>query len=175
MVMPPGVVATLCGSGTRGRFGEVGDPFGVVAASCSGRAEVALVALRVESGGGSGGTLMARCLIAGRLELYREIRSSRRVMSESRPEYSRSALDSVVDAVRGLVSEGVNRRVVVRDSKDDVVLEVPVALGVVAALAAPVAMTIGAGVVLVGKCEIKLEDRRRPGAQPATTVDGEQV
>lgn len=118
---------------------------------------------------------MARRLVTGTVELYREIRSLRRVMSESKPEYSRSAVDSVVDAVRGLVSEGVNRRVVVRDSKDDVVLEVPVALGVVAALAAPVATTIGAGVALVGKCEIKLEDRRRPGAQSATTVDGEQV
>jgi hypothetical protein len=102
-----------------------------------------LAALRVGSGGGQGETLMARRLITGTLELYREVRSSRRVMSESRPEYTRTAVDSVVDAVRGLVSEGVNRRVVVRDSKDDVVLEVPVALGVVAALAAPVATTIG--------------------------------
>lgn len=95
-------------------------------------------------------------------------------MSESKPEYTRTAVDSVVDAVRGLVSEGINRRVVVRDRKDDVMLEVPVALGVVAALAAPVATTIGAGVALVSKCGIKLEDRRGPGAQP-TTVDSEQV
>ena len=73
-------------------------------------------------------------------------------MSESKSEYPRTAVDSVVDAVRGLVSEGINRRVVVRDSKHDVVLEVPAALGVVAALAAPVATTIGAGVALVGKC-----------------------
>jgi Domain of unknown function (DUF4342) len=92
-------------------------------------------------------------------------------MSESKPENTRSAVDSVVDAVRGLVSEGINRRVVIRDSRDDVVLEVPVALGVVAALIAPVATTVGAGVALVGKCDIKLEDRR----QPATTADVEQV
>jgi hypothetical protein len=96
-------------------------------------------------------------------------------MSESRSESTRSGVDSVVNAVRGLVSEGINRRVVVRDSKDDVVLEVPVALGLVAALAAPVATTIGAGVALVGKCEIKIEDRRQPGSQPATTVETEQV
>ena len=96
-------------------------------------------------------------------------------MTESKPEYTRTAVDSVVDAVRGLVSEGINRRVVVRDSKDDVLLEVPVALGVVAALAAPVATTIGAGVALVGKCAIKIEDRRQPGSEPATTVDSEQV
>ena len=96
-------------------------------------------------------------------------------MTESKPEYTRTAVDSVVDAVRGLVSEGINRHVVVRDSKDDVVLEVPVALGLVAALAAPVATTIGAGVALVGKCEIKLEDRRKPGSQPATTVESDQA
>ncbi|MCG8923023.1 MULTISPECIES: DUF4342 domain-containing protein [Lentzea] len=96
-------------------------------------------------------------------------------MSEPKAESTRTTVDSVVDAVRGLVSEGINRRVVVRDSKDDVVLEVPVALGVVAALAAPVATTIGAGVALVGKCDIKLEDRRRPGAQPATTAGADQV
>ncbi|MET9230035.1 DUF4342 domain-containing protein [Lentzea sp. NPDC003310] len=97
-------------------------------------------------------------------------------MSESRSESTRTAVDSVVDAVRGLVSEGINRRVVVRDSKDEVVLEVPVALGVVAALAAPVATTIGAGVALVGKCGIKLENRQQPGAEPATTtVESERV
>ncbi|HTI25672.1 MAG TPA: DUF4342 domain-containing protein [Kutzneria sp.] len=96
-------------------------------------------------------------------------------MSASKPESTRSAVDSVVDAVRGLVSEGINRRVVVRDSRDDVVLEVPMALGIVAALVAPVATTVGAGVALVGKCDIKLEDRRQPGSQPATTVDAEQA
>ncbi len=96
-------------------------------------------------------------------------------MNESKPEYTRSAVDSVVDAVRGLVSEGINRRVVVRDSKDDVVLEVPMALGVFAALAAPVATTLGAGAALFGKCDIKLEDRRQRGNQPATTVDTEQA
>jgi hypothetical protein len=96
-------------------------------------------------------------------------------MSESKPESNRAAVDSMVDAVRGLVSEGVNRRVVVRDSKDDVVLEVPVALGLVAVLAAPVVTTIGVGVALAGKCGIKLENRQQPGSQPATTVDSEQV
>jgi hypothetical protein len=96
-------------------------------------------------------------------------------MSESRSESNRAAVDSMVDAVRGLVSEGVNRRVVVRDSKDDVVLEVPVALGLVAVLAAPVVTTIGVGAALVGKCGIKLESRRQLGSQPATTVDVEQV
>jgi hypothetical protein len=96
-------------------------------------------------------------------------------MSESKSEPTRNPVDSVVDAVRGLVSEGINRRVVVRDSKDDVVLEVPVALGLVAAFAAPVATTIGAGVALVGKCGISLEDRRKPGAEPATTVEAEQA
>jgi hypothetical protein len=96
-------------------------------------------------------------------------------MSESRPESNRGAVDSVVDAVRGLVSEGVNRRVVVRDSKDDVVLEVPVALGLVAALAAPVATTIGVGAALVGKCGITLENRQQPGSRLVTTVDTEQA
>lgn len=97
-------------------------------------------------------------------------------MTEPRPESARTAVDSVVNAVRGLVSEGINRHVVVRDSKDDVVLEVPVALGVFAALAAPVATTIGAGVALVSKCEIKLEDRRQPGSEPTTTtVEAERI
>lgn len=95
-------------------------------------------------------------------------------MSDFRPESPRAAADAVVEAVRGLVSEGINRRVVVRDSKEDVVLEVPVALGVVAALAAPVATAIGTGVALAGKCGITIEDRRRPGNQPATTADAEQ-
>ncbi|MDX8056259.1 DUF4342 domain-containing protein [Lentzea sp. BCCO 10_0798] len=96
-------------------------------------------------------------------------------MSESTSESARNAVDSMVDAVRGLVSEGINRRVVVRDSKDDVVLEVPVALGLVAAFAAPVATTIGAGLALVGKCGIKLENRQAPAGQPAATTEAEQA
>ncbi|RDI21528.1 DUF4342 domain-containing protein [Lentzea flaviverrucosa] len=96
-------------------------------------------------------------------------------MSESTSESARTAVDSVVDAVRGLVNEGINRRVVVRDSKDDVVLEVPLALGLVAAFAAPVATTIGAGVALVGKCGIKLENRPAPAGQPATPAEAGQA
>ncbi len=92
-------------------------------------------------------------------------------MSESTSESARTAVDSVVDAVRGLVNEGINRRVVVRDSKDDVVLEVPLALGLVAAFAAPVATTIGAGVALVGKCGIKLENRPEPAGQPTPPAE----
>jgi hypothetical protein len=96
-------------------------------------------------------------------------------MSEFKPEYPRAAVAAVVDAVRGLVAEGIDRRVVVRDRKEDVVLEVPVALGLVAALAAPVATAIGTGVALAGKYGITLESRQQPGGRPATTVDTEQV
>lgn len=96
-------------------------------------------------------------------------------MSESKPESHRTSVDSVVDAVRGLVSEGVHRRVVVRDSKDDVVVDVPVALGLVAVLAAPAVTTIGVGAALIGKCGIKLEDRRQPAGEPTTTVAAERV
>ncbi|MGH3859595.1 DUF4342 domain-containing protein [Actinokineospora sp.] len=94
-------------------------------------------------------------------------------MNEAKPEATRAAVDSVVDAVRGLFHEGINRRVVVRDSEDDVVLDVPLAVGMVAALAAPVATTIGAGVALVGKCGIKLEHRKPPASPPARVVDAE--
>ena len=96
-------------------------------------------------------------------------------MSEFKPEYPLAAVDAVVNAVRGLAGESINRRVVVRDSKDDVLLEVPVALGVVAALAAPVATAIGTGVALAGKCVITLENRQQAGSRPVATVDTEQA
>ncbi|MEV8443309.1 DUF4342 domain-containing protein [Actinosynnema sp. NPDC051121] len=96
-------------------------------------------------------------------------------MSEFKPESTRAAVDAVVHAVRGLVDEGINRRVVVRDSKDDVVLEVPVAVGLVAALAAPVVTVIGTGVALAGKYGITLENRQQPVSRPVATVDTEQV
>ncbi|MFE9750128.1 DUF4342 domain-containing protein [Saccharothrix saharensis] len=96
-------------------------------------------------------------------------------MNEFQPESARVTVDSVVHAVRGLVGEGFNRRVVVRDSKEDVVLELPVALGLVAALAAPVVTVIGTGVALASRCGITLENRHQPDSRPATTVDTEQV
>ncbi|MCE6996149.1 DUF4342 domain-containing protein [Saccharothrix sp. S26] len=89
-------------------------------------------------------------------------------MSEFKPESARAAVDAVIHAVRGLVGEGVNRRVVVRDSKEDVVLEVPVALGLVAALAAPVVTAIGTGVALIGNCGITIENRQQPGSAPTS-------
>ncbi|MGW5054606.1 DUF4342 domain-containing protein [Actinokineospora sp. NPDC004072] len=89
-----------------------------------------------------------------------------------KPDTTRSAADQVVDAVRGLLHQGMTRRVVVRDSKDDVLLDVPIAVGIVAALAAPVATTLGAGVALAGKCGIKIENRDA-GAPPPATVDAE--
>lgn len=78
---------------------------------------------------------------------------------------------TVVNAVRGLLHEGINRRVVVRDSQGGVVMDAPLAVGVVAALAAPVATAIGTGVALVGKCGISLENRAAPATAPAPVVD----
>ncbi|MGW6441451.1 DUF4342 domain-containing protein [Lentzea sp. NPDC055074] len=83
-------------------------------------------------------------------------------MSEFRSESVRETVDSVVGAVQGLVSEGLDNHLVVRNRDEEVVVEVPVAVGLLAAFAAPMAATIAAGVALLGNCEIKVESRKSP-------------
>ena len=88
-------------------------------------------------------------------------------------EFKVSAKD-LVEKVRSLLHEGNIRRIILKDEKGNTFLEIPLTVGVVTALAAPVLAGLGAIAALVANFTIgveravptnKEESAAEPGAQ----------
>lgn len=71
--------------------------------------------------------------------------------------------DEVVHKVKELIHEGNVRRIIIKDDKGHTVMEVPVSIGVVGAIAAPVVAAIGAIGALAARWTVEVE-RREPEA-----------
>ena len=72
---------------------------------------------------------------------------------EKKEEFSISS-DKVVDKVKELIKEGNARRIIIKNEKGISVLEIPVTLGLVGALLAPVLAAVGAAVALLTNCTV---------------------
>ena len=68
----------------------------------------------------------------------------------------RVAGDEVLSKIRELIREGNVRRVTIKNSDGKTMLEIPLTIGVVGALIAPVAAAIGAVAALVTECTISV-------------------
>jgi hypothetical protein len=73
--------------------------------------------------------------------------------NEKREEFSISG-DKVVEKVKELIKEGNARRIIINNEKGESVLEIPVTVGVVGALIAPVLAAVGAAAALLTNCTI---------------------
>ncbi|MFA6271740.1 MAG: DUF4342 domain-containing protein [Patescibacteria group bacterium] len=62
--------------------------------------------------------------------------------------------DKVVEKVKELIKEGNARRIIINNEKGESIIEIPVTVGVVGALIAPVLAAIGAAAALLTKCTI---------------------
>ena len=80
-------------------------------------------------------------------------------------ERLRVAGDQVLSVVKTAIHEGNVRRIIIRNEKDQVLLELPVTVGVVGVLVAPVAAALGAVAALVAKCTIEIERVGEPPRQ----------
>lgn len=76
----------------------------------------------------------------------------------TREEFSVSA-DDLIERVKQLLHEGNITRIIVKDEKGNVLLEMPVTVGVVGALLAPWLAALGVIAALVTKCKIVVEKR----------------
>ena len=63
----------------------------------------------------------------------------------------------VINKIKALIKEGNIRRIVVKNEKGQVMMEIPVTFAVVGAVFAPVLAAIGALAALVSKCTIEVE------------------
>jgi hypothetical protein len=65
----------------------------------------------------------------------------------------------VVDKVKELIQEGNVRRVIIKDKDGKTLIELPVTVGVVGIVLAPVLAAVGALAALVTECTIVVERR----------------
>jgi hypothetical protein len=79
--------------------------------------------------------------------------------------------EAALGKVRELVHEGNVRRLVIRNEEEKILIEIPLTVGAVGVLIAPVAAAIGAIAALVTHCTIEVE---RVGEKPRTDTDGRQ-
>jgi CBS domain-containing protein len=67
--------------------------------------------------------------------------------------------EELIAKVKGLINEGNIRRLIIKDADGKTLVELPVTVGVVGALLAPMLAAVGAIAALVTKCTIVVERR----------------
>ena len=65
--------------------------------------------------------------------------------------------EEVLAKIKELINEGNIRRIIIKDMKDKTLIEIPLTVGVVVAVLAPVLAAIGALAAIVTKCKIIVE------------------
>lgn len=67
--------------------------------------------------------------------------------------------DDLIERVKQLIHEGNVNRIVVKDDKDKVLLEIPATVGVIGAVIAPWLAALGVIAALATRCKIVVERR----------------
>ncbi len=75
--------------------------------------------------------------------------------------------DDLLARIRELIDEGNVRRVTIKNAEGRTMLEIPLTIGVVGALIAPVAAAIGAVAALVTECTITVTREEEQGSDEA--------
>jgi hypothetical protein len=76
---------------------------------------------------------------------------------ESTKEQFKVYGDELLTKIKELIKEGNIRRIIIKDEKGKVMMEIPVTFAVVGAFFAPVLAAIGALAALTTKCTIEVE------------------
>ncbi|MFH1286987.1 MAG: DUF4342 domain-containing protein [Candidatus Magasanikbacteria bacterium] len=67
--------------------------------------------------------------------------------------------EKVVAKVKGIVKEGNARRIIIKNEKAETLIEIPLTIGAIGVLAAPIFAAVGALAALMTKCTIIVEKR----------------
>lgn len=65
----------------------------------------------------------------------------------------------VVSKVREIISAGNARRIIIRNEKDETIIEIPLTVAVVGAVLAPILAAVGALAALITKCTLVVEKK----------------
>ncbi len=77
--------------------------------------------------------------------------------------------ETLMGKVKEVIHEGNVRRLVIRNEEEKILIEIPLTVGAVGVLLAPVAAAIGAIAALVTHCTIEVE---RVGEKPPEKAEG---
>lgn len=67
--------------------------------------------------------------------------------------------EKVMSKIKELIKEGNARRIIIKNEKGETFIEIPLTVGAVGALAAPIVAAIGAMTALVANCTIIVEKK----------------
>ncbi|MCX6728696.1 MAG: DUF4342 domain-containing protein [Candidatus Saccharibacteria bacterium] len=80
-------------------------------------------------------------------------------MSEKKTEEFVLNGEEVLAKIKELINEGNIRRIIIKNMDDKTLIEIPLTVGVVVALLAPVLAAVGALAAIVTKCKIIVEKK----------------
>lgn len=78
---------------------------------------------------------------------------------EGKKEYYKVSGADILKKIEDVIKEGNARRIIIKNEKDETIMEFPVTVGVVGVVLAPVLAAIGAIVALAVNCTIVVERR----------------
>ena len=81
--------------------------------------------------------------------------------------------ENLVEKVKELIHEGNVRRIIIKDEKGNVFVEIPVTVAAVAAVAVPILAAVGTIAALVAHFTIVVERNKEPPAGEETKEGGE--
>jgi hypothetical protein len=67
--------------------------------------------------------------------------------------------DELISKIKKIISEGNARRIIIKNEKDEIIMELPLTIGAVGALVAPALAAVGALAALLTKCTIIVEKK----------------
>ena len=80
--------------------------------------------------------------------------------------------DELLAKVKQLIKEGNVRKIIIKDKDGKTVIELPLTVGVIGAVLAPVLAAVGALAALLSECTLVVE---RDGAKKDEAVEGEVI
>ena len=79
-------------------------------------------------------------------------------MTKNKEEFKVSG-EKVVSKVKEIIKEGNARRIIIKNEKEETLIEIPLTIGAVGVLAAPIFAAVGALAALLTKCTIIVEKK----------------
>ncbi len=79
----------------------------------------------------------------------------------------------LLDKIEELIKEGNIRRIIIKDEKDRVFMEIPVAIGVIGAVCAPILTAVGALAAMLVSFKVEVIRREEYDTQEAVIIEEE--